>query len=509
MKKLFLIAITAIMFMACSENEDSKGPNDGKVAYMSIKLPVPEMRSTNTENDGSASESEMKTATVLLFDNNDLCLGSIEFTAGNFVGDVASEAKSVPAKTKKIFVVVNKLNTKWDLTSSVVTGKSWSVINNYVAVIAPEISKTGEFLMTNTGTLADGALVSVTVYKTAAEAKAAPAQVFVDRVTSKVILKKANTITTPIGATFTFLGWELNTTNKQTSMYSDRVPFTSTATALHGIYRRDNNYLKSNFGTTEAEIITYIKANYNWLVNGPTSSDLSVVDRPAYVDDLTTGRGVAYCAENTMDADAQLWGHTTKVVIRGAYTPSGITAAESFFSWKSNYYNVAQLKAEYIKTSRTDLKADLVKFLTKAFPAGTTYGDLTEAEKAEETNINAVLDAPSTDGENALNAYSGIRAKYEAVMYYHNSVCYYDALINHDQSNTAKMALGRYGVVRNNAYELTLNGVKGPGTPWIPDPTDPADPTDPTDPDDEVEANLSIDVKLKKWTLWTQGVELG
>ena len=41
------------------------------------------------------------------------------------------------------------------------------------------------------------------------------------------------------------------------------------------------------------------------------------------------------------------------------------------------------------------------------------------------------------------------------------------------------MALGRYGVVRNNWYHLELQSVSGPGTPWIPDPSDPDNPTPP------------------------------
>ena len=72
-----------------------------------------------------------------------------------------------------------------------------------------------------------------------------------------------------------------------------------------------------------------------------------------------------------------------------------------------------------------------------------------------------------------LNAKTGIIGRFCAVRYYHESVCYYDVLIRHDQNVTEKMALGRYGVVRNNWYHLELQSVSGPGTPWIPDPSDP------------------------------------
>ena len=92
--------------------------------------------------------------------------------------------------------------------------------------------------------------------------------------------------------------------------------------------------------------------------------------------------------------------------------------------------------------------------------------------------------------------------------YYHESVCYYDVLIRHDQNVTEKMALGRYGVVRNNWYHLELQSVSGPGTPWIPDPSDPDNPTPPGTDDDEADAYISVKITINPWTYWTQGVDL-
>ena len=70
-------------------------------------------------------------------------------------------------------------------------------------------------------------------------------------------------------------------------------------------------------------------------------------------------------------------------------------------------------------------------------------------------------------------------------------VCYYNILIRHDDEITEWMAHGKYGVVRNNWYTLTINSVKQPGTPWIPDKTDPTKPTNPGEDDDDKEAYLS------------------
>ena len=120
----------------------------------------------------------------------------------------------------------------------------------------------------------------------------------------------------------------------------------------------------------------------------------------------------------------------------------------------------------------------------------------------------------------SFNAGSGIIGRYMAVQYFHNSVCYYEVLVRHDQGITTKMALGRYGVVRNNWYTINLRSVSGPGTPWIPDPTDPVDPTDPdkpidpttpTDPgtnDDSDNSYLSVAITVRPWTTWSYEVDI-
>jgi hypothetical protein len=66
------------------------------------------------------------------------------------------------------------------------------------------------------------------------------------------------------------------------------------------------------------------------------------------------------------------------------------------------------------------------------------------------------------------------------------------------------MALGKYGVVRNNWYDLTLTSVKGPGTPWYPEVENPGpgDPK-PQDPIDEQASYLGVTVHVNDWILWT------
>ena len=60
--------------------------------------------------------------------------------------------------------------------------------------------------------------------------------------------------------------------------------------------------------------------------------------------------------------------------------------------------------------------------------------------------------------------------------------------------------LGRYGVVRNNWYELTINNVKKLGKPGIntPDNT----------PDDELDSYISVSINILSWAKRSQYVDL-
>ena len=63
--------------------------------------------------------------------------------------------------------------------------------------------------------------------------------------------------------------------------------------------------------------------------------------------------------------------------------------------------------------------------------------------------------------------------------------------------------LGRYGVVRNNWYELNITSVSGPGYPEIPEI-----PTDPGDPDDSGEGFVKMEINILSWAKRTQDVNL-
>ena len=523
----FLLSTLAVFIFAGCSSEDAREGNipggelDGK-AYLSLSLQshTATSRAVDTK-PGSSGESKAGTVKVLLFDEDDVCLDVVGFdglTVGNSGGADAggagtpeaavSEAKLVPEKTKKVFVVINPYadgNKGWNLTADAVKGKPWSVINTAIEAVIANIATDENFMMASAGkgTGIEGALTKVTVHKPTAytseaidqaktDAQNSPTEISVDRLSAKVELAVKDIFTTkPDGATFTFGGWELSVTNKSVKLYSELITYDNATTGA--VYRRDKNYLKSEQPdiSDNSTMETNMDAAFNYLKNIDSDTDP--------IPEIKRDKGTScYCLENTMDANAQQLGFTTKVVVKATYTPNGLTPNSSYFSWKGNYYTLEQLKTEYKNTPSGGLKTDLPIFLKKA---KLVAGD------ADQSTIDNFITNLQASG---LTAKTGIIGRFCAVRYYHESVCYYDVLIRHDQSVIEKMALGRYGVVRNNWYHLDLQSVSGPGTPWIPDPSDP-DPDNPTPPDtddDEADAYLSVKITINPWTYWTQGVDL-
>lgn len=495
MKHFIPLMLVLLYLVGCSTNPEDTSPVNPPVstskAYVAFRLSNEALNTTRAIIEtGSPEESKITSSVALMFAGN-LCVDVIEVTGGTIGSETieatASEAVAVDDRSTHAFVMVNARNTPWDAITAI--GKTWEEINQLKTLSATSITEDNNFAMANAGTYPDGPLVAVTLVKSGpnmnddqakeeARKKGVAAEIRVDRLSSKVTCDIAGSFKTqPTGALFSFEGWELNVTNKSSYLYSDLEQLT--ATGASGIYRKDGNYELSDFPAIEKEpakrtsdeknvLAERLRQHFNFLENkGGTIQSTSEVARKK--------GSSAYCLENTMTALAQKKGITTKIVVKGKYTPKEIASAgtKSYFSWKGKYYTLEQIKTAYQEAIKTSRNSGLGKYLPEFLRATQVQG----IETADTNNKLDMLVSGLTGS--SFNKESGIVARYMPIRYFHESVCYYDILIRHDQGISELMALGRYGVVRNNWYTLILNGVSGPGTPWIPNPADPNDPTDP------------------------------
>ena len=69
-----------------------------------------------------------------------------------------------------------------------------------------------------------------------------------------------------------------------------------------------------------------------------------------------------------------------------------------------------------------------------------------------------------------------------------------------DDATRANNYLGRYGVVRNNWYDVSIRSISSLGDPIIPKPT--------TNADDELDNFIQVNIHILSWTLRPQGADL-
>lgn len=325
-------------------------------------------------------------------------------------------------------------------------------------------------------------------------------------------------------------GWTLDVTNTKTypvhvteGLWADTWKTTVTPAATNGAtmdrfhdtkltefprvyWGLDPNYSKdfANVAACEGE--------FNLVANQPDLSKAFKTEEEA--------KKPQYCLENTFDIDHMVQGQTTRVLFSAKYTPNGFSAGETFYKMgnSSQLWNATKVENQ-IKAKAQEVlgEADASKVkvtlnapkndLTKAgvhfvAAANITYGTTDLApEKVDE--INAKLGfkkATTTDAAVGLSTFKSGVSYYVARVKHFNGLTPWNAGNQTYGSNNANW-LGRYGVLRNNWYELSVSSVSGPGYPDVPK-------VNPTDPDDENEQYINVEVKILDWAKRTQKVDL-
>ena len=521
--KSFLTLFVGLAMAACSNDEEmatggqNQLPVDGREAYMSVSVAMPKSTGTRApgEHHGTADEQNVNEVLLALFDASDVCLETKTLATTDYILNVGGANKSgydgkafkVPSATAKVLAVVNPSDK---FKTACVASASWSAINGAVEQTLDEVIGTSKnnFMMINAGdnaNPANGALVTANVKvvdgttitdvdAAIAAAEADRSMIYVDRVVAKVSLgTNPDGVKVPAGVTCTFGDWALNITNKSMFPYSEIVmPAGGSAGAD---YRIDPNYELAGFDVSQ----------FNYL---------KVADDGTLPADFSAMADSKYCLENTTAADAQTQAQTTSAVASAVYTPGSFTVGESWFRLLgTTYKTLADLQAVYNDAKAAGTAADAAQtqvitlcdqFYARIAKAAAAQGKPVGGDFASIT-ITELDDLKSGGEYSKPDAAAGETV---GVEYFQKGVCYYNILIRHDDAITATMAHGKYGVVRNNWYTLTINSVKQPGSPWLPDTTNPTDPKDPGEDDDDKEAYLSVEITVNPWTTWSQGVDL-
>lgn len=436
----------------------------------------------------------------------------------------------------------DKITLPTSSPTSTVTYGSWNAASN-----ADETNlKDKGFYMANAPVFVAGGepttLVNIDkVYATKQKAETnAATTIHVERGLAKVSIASnafPSTALKPTGTKYNedevkITAWNLDVTNKST------FPIHKTA----GLKNTNFSTIWSNTASATGASVTRFVDGSNpvfkrvyWGVDPNYSDNLTTVDacKDAFniLDADATIDGAAdkpqYCLENTFDIEHMKQGQTTRVVFKATYKPKGFTAGETFYKIgnSTDLWNEANLIAQItakaadvlgvassaitvdLDATENDIKNNAgTKLLVKenVKNGGTAVND------AQIADINAKLGLKAAGTDPSKDPIVGIATYKSGESYYIARIKHFGDLTpwaegqetygtNNDANNTKY--LGRYGVLRNNWYELTIGSVSGPGTPDVPT-------IKPNEPDDESYKYISVSVKILSWAKRSSTVDL-
>ena len=376
-------------------------------------------------------------------------------------------------------------------------------------------------------------LVPVIVYDTEPDKDIIADKIFVERIVAKVDLElPASTsngkYTIPDGAyagsevIFTEagsdLGWVLNVTNKTTkpvrdvSNYKDwsntnSSYFFGTSVVNDGWCRiywaKDNNYDKSYLNDSNEPDLEKVKADFNvYSMTDETAEDGSKIKWGLYSTTGTDAKvNAQYCLENTDVAVLTTGGalnlneyNITSVLIKTKFNIKKTDGTDNDYS----FFTIGDLANTYTTTEFLDYVAEKCSIAT---PHGLSIKNGAKAGYYEgAAELKTLISEITGDTYNeALNNLG-------KVAYYKDGECYYYAApIQHFELTkpsgdiTNENYLGKYGVVRNNWYNIKINKVSAPGLPEI---------TDPEEPVEKEEGYIKCEINVLSWAKRSQEVEL-
>lgn len=509
--------------------------------------------------EGTPEEYKVSNATALIFQKYGSDEGSYKFVESVTLpidGWTDDSTPGITTTSKKLVAKLTNVDTKNDYSVLILlnnknvnlptVGQSYNDWNSK-NILTPSVTDwagSDGFYMANAplkGSAASPAtLVHIDkdkIYASEAEANKptndCAATVFVERGVAKMTVAAPGTITVKDKATsndtqskVTFSKWALDITNKKTYAvhnidglskdFSDiwtTERFTGTNNRVY--WGTDPNYNLAELNTNDAKR----KEEFNF-ITAPSEINKDFTN--------TTNSNPVYCLENTFNLANMYQGQTTRVIFKATYTPkddAGNPLAEqdgTFYTIgnMTNILNEAALKTA-VNTAATsvlpgctvdytNLKtegshvitlADIKDSTGKTLVADKDYSGKTGTQIVKEINDKLGL----IDGAGHAEAMVGINTYAQGVTYYIARVKHFGSLTpwNSGESyGTDNLKyLGRYGMLRNNWYELTVGNVYGPGYPGVP-------PVDPNQPDDENEKYLSVSVKILSWAKRSDTVDL-
>lgn len=543
---------------------NGSGENETGVGYATLSINLPTTNGTRAAGDpdfnpGDANEYDVKDVTLLIFKEAGKSENDYTFVETADLGTMApwvkddgttgiTTAATITAKLDKVdltskyyaLVILNNKDKDNALKVKMPTKdqkySDWNVETNATNLADNKngfyMANAPEFTAANTEPTTLVKIDKVYATKQAAETSKATT-IHVERGLAKVTVASLPTnLNPPADSKYhedavDITAWNLDVTNKSTFPIHKTAGLTTNFTTIWSA-STDPAPSTGRFvdGTNTAFKRVYWGVDPNYDKDYTEVSDCKNEFTLLEANAAITGDAATpqYCLENTFDIKHMLQGQTTRVVFKATYTPHGFTAGNTFYKIGNNtdLWSKTTLE-EQIKAKAQEVLADASKITLDLKAAGNNIEEKAGTKILTEDNVlyDGVKVSPTEI--NAINEKLGLKAAagtdpIVGIATYASGESYYIARIKHfgneltpwndgdetygkDDAIQNKKYLGRYGVLRNNWYVLTVNSVSGPGTPDVPT-------IKPDVPDDENYRYINVSVKILDWAKRSQSVDL-
>lgn len=355
----------------------------------------------------------------------------------------------------------------------------------------------------------------------------AATEVYVERVMAKVSLvdgrvasKCQYSVTNDAGTKTTYnvtlKNWVLDNTNR--SAYLTRHATTAdfkTWAGLQNVKAAATRFIGATTVATTGDYRTFVRTHWAKDVNydknvHPTDINRLSDGNEAAVNGTLGSDNPQYCFENTFDVERMTADNTTRAILAAQFVENGKAAADLYLydNDTTTLANVANMKADITAAINA---MEVVK------AHGTATGLIFEDVNAHLRRVKSFeiggdsYTAAATDAA-VLKVFNTVYSNIGDINIYKNGMVYYQIRVKHFGDDLtpwnrgeAKVTttdtypvvnrdanyLGRYGILRNNWYELNVATVNRLGYPAIPPLTD--------KPDDLLNEYISVKVNIQPW----------
>lgn len=558
LKSIFSVVALSALMVGCSSDDLTNEPGavetpasgETMTGYLNVNINLPTVSATGARaldqsndqfDDGDPSEYAVNCAHLVVFDTDNEAtakvVGVFSFTDLKPWNTDASTTDNITSSAESV-IKVQVTKSDNNLGALVVLNdpaaethfrnKTFqSLFEDGPIVDLTAMQNAKGFVMTNAPLYENNTaktLVSVlqsSICNSPQEAQQSPAiNVYVERAVAKVNVTTSVTLTNSItiststtenneikndNVTYkaTVKAWALDITNKKSYLVRNVSDFNTWKAYAKGarFYSNDSKRIywaiDPNY-TNGSGADAYIADNFNKITDVPNTADVTA---PVYI------------LENTFDVANQMRTRTTRAIIKATFAPEGQDPA--------TFYTIGSAHTIYTKEGMQAFIKGLAVNLLEG------KNDASKYTFAPNTSVSNAAGSHSIGAQDIL--YDGVVLTPEEVAKlndaiglintYKDGICYYVARIQHfgekytkwnpgdptygqdkDPTTAANNYLGRYGVVRNNWYELQISEIKSLGNPTIPEAPD--------TPDDEDYSYISFKVNIHSWAKRVQNVIL-